>query len=81
MRRHKGSTTAVPVPIQGTGCKKPAAVSRAGFRNSCDDADMPVICPTCQIICWAFCPAGSAGAVRTARSRNASKATMQSWSR
>jgi hypothetical protein len=30
--------------------KKPAAVSGAGFENSCDDASMPLICPTCQIL-------------------------------
>jgi hypothetical protein len=32
------------------GKEKPAAVSSAGFRNSCDDDDMQVICPTCQIL-------------------------------
>jgi len=30
--------------------KKPATVSRHGL-TSCDDQDMPVICPTCQILC------------------------------
>jgi hypothetical protein len=30
--------------------KKPAAVSGAGFVISSDDATLPVICPTCQIL-------------------------------
>ena len=29
----------------------------AGFENSCDDDDMPVICPTCQIFCVAVASA------------------------
>jgi hypothetical protein len=35
-------------PIQEIQTQKPAAVSGAGFCSSCDDEDMPVICPTCQ---------------------------------
>jgi hypothetical protein len=29
--------------------KSPRPVSRRGLQISCDDEDMPVICPTCQI--------------------------------
>jgi hypothetical protein len=39
--------------------KSPRPVSRRGLWNSCDDEDMPVICPTCQIFCGtvAYAPA------------------------
>jgi hypothetical protein len=38
--------------------KSPRPVSRRGL-NSCDVADMPVICPTCQVFCDRVCePAG-----------------------
>jgi hypothetical protein len=30
--------------------KKPAASFLTAGINSCDDANMPVICPTCQIL-------------------------------
>src|SRR5437762_4418302 len=30
--------------------KSPRPVSRRGLCYSCDDEDMPVICPTCQIL-------------------------------
>jgi hypothetical protein len=33
-------------PIQKTRDR----FSGAGLKNSCDDEDMPVICPTCQIL-------------------------------
>jgi hypothetical protein len=37
-------------PIQKFEMKKPAAGFPArAFQSSCDDRDMPVICPTCQI--------------------------------
>jgi hypothetical protein len=36
-------------PIQKSKLKNPRPVSRRGL-NSCDDEDMPVICPTCQIL-------------------------------
>ena len=29
--------------------KNPRPVSRRGLLNSCDDEDIPVICPTCQM--------------------------------
>jgi hypothetical protein len=54
MRRQEGRTAAASVPIQGgefkmTDSKSPRPVAGAGFHISCDDEDMPVICPTCQI--------------------------------
>jgi hypothetical protein len=30
--------------------KSPRPIFRRGLQNSCDDEDMPVICPTCQIL-------------------------------
>jgi hypothetical protein len=55
MRRQEGRTTAATVPNQGgefrmTDSKSPRPVAGAGFQISCDDEDMPVICPTCQIL-------------------------------
>jgi hypothetical protein len=54
MRRQEGRTAAASVPIQGGQIKKPAAVPGAGFCDACDDENMPVICPTCQIPFAAF---------------------------
>jgi hypothetical protein len=50
-RSHHGTA----VPIQGeefqiTDSKSPRPVAGTGFQISCDDEDMPVICPTCQIL-------------------------------
>jgi hypothetical protein len=40
-------------PIQEIQKQKPAAgFPGAGFCSSCDDGEMPVICPTCQIFFW-----------------------------
>jgi len=36
-------------PPSDWGNQKTAAVAGADFENSCDDATLPLICPTCQI--------------------------------
>ena len=63
MRRQEGRTTAAAVPIQGEDFKVAIQKARgrspgAGFQISCDDGDMPVICPTCQLPppCSSFAP-------------------------
>ena len=39
----------IAVRFKKSDSKNPRPVSRRGLRYSCDDEDMPVICPTCQI--------------------------------
>jgi hypothetical protein len=56
LRRHEGRAD-YPNWIDAR-LKKPATVSRHGL-TSCDDQDMPVICPTCQILWQVSCGAGN----------------------
>jgi hypothetical protein len=46
--------------------KSPQRIFRRGL-NSCDDEDMPVICPTCQIIWRGDCGATGAAEITTVR--------------
>ncbi len=39
-----------PFRFKAPDSKSPRRFPARAYRNSCDDADMPVICPTCQII-------------------------------
>ena len=45
--------------------KSPRPVSRRGLCNSCDVVDMPVICPTCQIIWSRFRFTSSASSIES----------------